>query len=308
MGNETLKDTILNGIKEANVKKSETASAETKLSMNATESTKDIDTKEAVKDEKKAEYVAGIDVSDMPENLTKEEASSWLTKKLEYKARLLEKGYQPKLQKVNELAKVDSQLRELGISVQDVIDNIKSNANQNKSASVQKNAEIKELDRLIESAPDAEKSGLINFRKILMQETGIDALLKKIESLEKAVGGYEVEKTSLLLTKSQAELDSLKDVYGNDLVEGYKDEIIEQKRHYPNLDTEKVLMMIVPPNELRDALVDNHSKKIKTRLEEKKSGMTNKPSGARGAEPVDMTGNWKQALQRNSKNIFGFAR
>lgn len=239
------------------------------------------------------EYVSGIDISDIPVG-----DRPRIKALLESKAKLLEKGYQPKFEEVSKFKKAMEELSSLGIDVEEAKQVLTRHSEQKKNPTSQDKKDARRvLDTLIDEAPAAQKEELRQLRKIVLEETNSDELKKKVTDLESMVSRLSRGFSDNRRTKLSEEIDSLKSKYGGELIDKYSDKIMDEGLKYENLNARKILFYIAPEDEIEQAVV---SKKSKTK--EKVESISSPGSGVvSSSEQIDTKGSWKDFLTRLNK-------
>ena len=244
---------------------------------------------DGVSQEKKPEYVFGVDISDMPE-----ENKKIAREVLEQKGGLLEKGYQPKFQEVANRRKLKEELEGLQLSPEEVLTVLNTHIeNKKKPVTPQqtKTEAQKTLDEIIKSVPINERPALEQLRKVIKEESDtekIDELSSKIKQMEAVIGDLKGTTQEVKLTKAESEVSALNDKYGSELIDKYKKQLIDAKMQYPNLPTNKVATLVIPDEEWEEALLKSKTKRQPI-PEEKRNAITNASSGmSGGSNTVDL--------------------
>ncbi len=124
-------------------------------------------------------YASGIDISDVPV-----EDRPRIEGLLSKKAKLLEKGYQPKFAEVAELKKAQEELRKSGLTVaeanQVLTEHLARKANP---TPLEQKKSLKVLDKLIENSPLEQRPALEQMRQIIQEETEVNSVKKELEEL-----------------------------------------------------------------------------------------------------------------------------
>lgn len=203
------------------------------------------------------DYVAGVDISDIPE-----QDRVRLRAKLEEKARLIEKGYQPKFQEVATLKKAKDWLQSQGIPAEEVEQIIQKHIDQKKNPLAitnEKKDAVKTLDTLIENAPYEQKETLKQMRQIILEETNASKLEKKIDELERKVLYFQGKDLQLGKQVVEADLVTLESKFGKDVIAKYRDNVISEWEKYPNSKAKDILKYVVPDEEYEQALLSKKS-------------------------------------------------
>ena len=219
----------------------------------------------------KPEFVAGVDISDIPE-----QDRPRIKAKLEEKLKFLEKGYQPKFQEVAKLKKSLEWLGQQGITGEEAEEVLKKHIEGKKApSSSDKKDTLKTLDKLIQESPYEQKEALQNMRKIIAEETNSDVLRNEISELKKAVIYLTGKDMNINLREAEQELTALEGKLGKELISTYREKALEEKAKYPGATISKILKNIVPDDEYDQAILSKGS-----RAKEKLNAVTNNGSGA----------------------------
>lgn len=197
------------------------------------------------------EYVSGIDISDVPEEV-KPQIRDLLSKK----AGLLEKGYQGKYQKVAQLDKVLEDLKNKDISFDEAQKAIDDLAYKKRNPQVSDKKEAKKvLDNMIDGAPTLEqKEALKNLRTMINEETNVTELREELKAVKQLLNGMVQTNLGSREIELNQELDKLSGVYGKNLVDKYRDAVVNAGLKYK--DTAKgILFKLVPADELEETIL-----------------------------------------------------
>jgi tetrahydromethanopterin S-methyltransferase subunit G len=238
------------------------------------------------------EYVAGVKISDFPE-----QERAIAKKVLEAKAKLLESGVQKKFQEIAKFKKAQDDLISMGLSVdeaQDVLQkHIEQKRNPQKTTAEKKEA-VKTLDKLISDAPYEQRQPLEQMRQIILEETNVSSLQKKVDDLEKMVSYFRTKDMQLGEKTLTDDLASLEQKFGKDLIEKYSDEVKSEWRKYPNSKAKDILKYVVPDDEYEQALLSR-----KTKVKEKVEASVSIGSGiTSSSEAINTKGKWKDTLRQ----------
>lgn len=252
--------------------------------------TEETETKEELSEETTGEteagetpdYVSGIDISDIPE-----QDRPKFKEKLLQKASLLEKGYQEKFKEVASFKKAQDELIRQGLTVEEaqnvLIEYLERKRNPEKST--QKKEAIKTLDKLLETVSYEQRPAMEQLRKIILEETEVDKLRQEIKQLNELVGELRGETTTSKTQRVSQYVDSLIPKFGRNLIDKYREEFVNAHLAY-KIPLEKLIQSVVPFDELEQAILTKGKKPL---TEEKKAGITSKPSGVSSAtEKIDI--------------------
>ncbi len=220
------------------------------------------------------EYVAGVDISDIPE-----QDRPRIKAKLEEKLKLLDKGYQPKFQEVATLKKSLEWLQSKGLTPEKAEKILLDSLSKGEPSLIgEKKEAVKTLDKLIAESPYEQKEALQNMRKIILEETSSDKQQKKIEELEKAVQYLSGKDLNFGKQTVTNDLVALEDKFGKDLIEKYRGPVLSEWEKYPNTKAKDILKYVVPDEEYEQALLSKS-----TRQAEKLNAVTNNSAGVTGS-------------------------
>lgn len=223
------------------------------------------------------EYVSGIDLSDIPE-----QDRPRIKEMFSKKAKLLEDGYQEKFKKVAHLAKAEDDIKALGLTPEEIQQQIAAYANskKGKAAEAEKSKNLKTLDRLIDNAADADqKAALQQMRTIVEEETGIKQLTEKLDRLEKFYQGSMSEKANARQVQLETEIKQLEDKYGTEFVGKYKEAILKEGLQYQTSTAKRLLNAIADPDEIEQAILAQKTKPNNRISEEKLNAISSNGSG-----------------------------
>jgi hypothetical protein len=219
----------------------------------------------------KPEFVAGVDISDIPE-----QDRPRIKAKLEEKLKLLDKGFQPKFQEVANLKKSLEWLSSKGLTPEKaekiLLDSLVHG--DAKQIMGEKKEAVNTLDKLIQESPYEQKEALQNMRKIILEETSSDKLQKKIEELESRVSYLSGKDMNFGKQSVVNDLTALEGKFGKDMVDKYRDIVITEWEKYPNSKAKDILKYVVPDDEYEQALLSKVSRQT-----EKLNAVTNNGSG-----------------------------
>lgn len=271
---KTLQDTIGEALKET-TKTSKASEIETEEGISKEAATGETKTGET------PEYVAGIDISDIPE-----QDRPKFREKLSLKAKLLEDGYQVKFKEVAQFKKAQDELIRMGLTTDEAYDVLVKHIEQKRNpqtSTTQKKEAVKVLDRLIEQADYQQKPTLEQMRQIILEETEADKLRKEIKDLTILVNELRGESVISKKTKVEQYLDSVSDKFGKELIDKYKDNFIDAHLNY-KIPLEKLITAVIPFEELEQAILSKGKKQL---TQEKKEAISSKPSGITSSEKID---------------------
>lgn len=219
-------------------------------------------------------YVAGVDISDIPE-----QDRPRITAKLEEKAKLIEKGYQPKFQKVANLEKSLNWLTQQGITPEEATEQLQKYVEHKKNpVTGQKQEVTKTLDKLIKESPYEQKEALENMRKIIVEETDVDKLRSEVNELKKVVNYFSTKDMNVVETNFNNDLTSLREKFGKELIDKYEEPLKGEFRKFPQSKAKDILKYVVPDEEYEQALLSKPN-----RNQEKLNAVTNQGSGVVGS-------------------------
>lgn len=221
----------------------------------------------------KPEFVGGIDISDIPE-----QDRPRIKELLGRKMSAAEKGINEKNQALNAKSKE--------------LDDLIAKAKTSTTTQAQPKAQaVKMLDKLIDSAPSEQQSALQQMRQIIMEETEVGELKKQLKELSDFVQVFAQDKTISRQGQLSTELDGLRERYGTEIIDKYKDDIVKQGIKF-NATARQLLHAIVPPEELEQALLKPAKKATTTK--EKINSVSSSGSGITSSKE---TLNTKQPLK-----------
>jgi hypothetical protein len=238
----------------------------------------------------KREFVSGLDVSDVPDNMSKSEFKEYLAKK----GKLLEDGYQSKFKGVAELARVQDELKQLGVSAQEakkIINDAIANKNNTSLKDVTKEVK-REIDALKDEAPDMEtRKGVERLEKVI-KELSVDSpaykeLKKDIEDIKKGLGFVQKKNIDSRIESITSSLDSLKgEKFDGDFIEKYRDKVVELGKQYPEASVRELIKAASTADDYDDALLKTKKQEQtkENRIKEKLNANDSASSGVTGKE------------------------
>ncbi len=235
-------------------------------------------------------YASGIDISDIPE-----QDRTRIKDLIEKKAKLLEKGYQDKFKEVASLKKAQEDIINEGVSIEEAREAIleKARSKRNPPLAVEKKEAKKTLDSLIDGAPLEQKESLRQLRQILMEETEVDSLRKKVSEMEGMLKGVSSGYADVRKKEIEVDISALSSRYGKDLVEKYHDVMVDEALRF-NVPPSQVLRFRASDDELEQAILAKTTKK-----KEKLEAVTSTGSGLTGSsETINTSGKWKDVLRQ----------
>lgn len=282
-------------LKEAQESHSQTVEQNLKGTQNSQEETKPGKTLLTDKD-----YELGVDFSDIPEQIRTQ-----VKEKFKQKGKLLEDGYQSKFREVAKFKQAQEELVQLGLSVNEakdvLIQHINAKKNPIKSTEQKKDA-VKILDSLVNDAPSEQKEALRQMRSIILEETNSDELKKEVHELKGLVKMLSGKADNERIGQVQTELVNLSKVYGDELVDKYKDTILEIASKFPNESVRKIFFHEAA-DELEQTILSKKEDSKTILTKEKKEAISSNSSGISGA--ADMLDTKKESfsslLQKISK-------
>jgi hypothetical protein len=258
--------------------------------INKTPKKSDDKSSDQTKSGTKPEFISGIDVSDLPDNMTREEFKVYLAKK----GKLLEDGYQVKFKEVAEYKKEKDNLIAQGITpaeagqiVRDAIANKKNQTTNDVKKEIRR-----EIDILKDEAPDLEtRKGVERLEKIVMElsksSPEYKELKERLDRAEKALGHYQNKNIQTRVESLNESLDKLSgEKYDKDFIEKWREKIVEEGKKYPDADVKKIIKVITDPDEETDAILRTKAKEEKKErsVKEKINANDSSSSGVTGSE------------------------
>lgn len=243
------------------------------------------------------EYVAGVDISDIPE-----QDRPRFKEKFLQKVKSVEKGAQDKFQEIAKYKKEKDSILASGVTEDEAIDvlnkYVESKRTQTNTTSKQET--LRTLDKMIKDSPYEQQESLKNLRQIVKEEAGTDkmeAALAKIEQLERAVGYFNQDFSDKRASQVNSQLNELSKEFGKDFIEKHREKVVSESLKYPKADPEQILNAISDPRELRKAILSNSKPTVKAVTQEKLNAITSSGSGVSGAkEAISTKLPWKNFL------------
>ena len=222
------------------------------------------------------EYVAGIDISDIPA-----QDRPRFKEKLEKKLGLLDKGYQDKYKEIATFKKAQDELVSAGLNAEEARDvllkHIESKKNPQDKSQVKKT-----LDNLIDNAPnDDQKESLRQLQTIIMEVTDSEKLQKRVDQLEKTLGNVAVGYQDVRRKEVESELKPLSERYSKDLVNKYHDVIVDDCMKF-NVTPSQALRNRATDDEIEQVFLSKNKRK-----EEKLNAVSSPSSGMTSAEKIE---------------------
>lgn len=257
-------------------------------SVTQTQEKSNVNNSEQTETGRKPEYVSGIDVSDMPDSLTKSEAKDWLAKK----GKLIEDGYQVKFKEISEFKKERDAIVALGVTPARAAEIIR-NAVKTTETKTEAKTEIKrEIDSLKDEAPDVDtRRGVERLEKVIKElapdSPAFKELQKEIAEIKKALGFVQNKTMQSRVESLNGSLDSLKgERFDGDFIEKYRDKVVELGRQYPEATTRELIKAASTADDYDDAILKTKETKQKTesRIKEKINANDSASSGVTGSE------------------------
>lgn len=274
---KTLRETIAEGLG-GNDETTKTQANETDKGISAGETSGETKAGET------PEYVSGIDISDIPE-----EDRPRIKELLGKKAKLLEDGYQTKFKEVADYKKEKDNLSKAGITVQEASDALKKYISNKSSPELTKTDQkqtIKTLDKLIAEAPYEQQAALKQMRDIINEETEVSVIRKELDDIKKSLGFYQQKAMQERKVQVENDLVKLSEKYGQELINKYKDIIVERGLQYPDATVSKILSIEVPIEEIEQAILLKGKKPL---TKEKREAISSNGSGVTSAgEKIDV--------------------
>jgi hypothetical protein len=239
----------------------------------------------------KREFVSGLDVSEIPDNMTKAEFKEFLAKK----GKLLEDGYQNKFKEVAALKKQQENLLSHGLTPEEagkiVMDAINNRKNTNLS-DVKNEIKRREIEILKEEAPDLDtRKGVDRLGKIVHEEVSespaYKELRERLEKAEKALGYYSQATQNSRVENLNKALDELSgSFYDKNFIDNNRDKIIAEGKKFPDAPVKKIIAVISDPDELHEAILKtkNKNESKESRIKEKINANDSASSGVTGSD------------------------
>lgn len=256
----------------------------------------------------KREFISGIDVSDIPDNMTKQEFKEFLNKK----GKLLEDGYTPKFKEVAEYKKERDNLTALGVTPQEAAKIIREAvANKNNESKTEVKKEIKrEIDQLKEEAPDLEtRKGIERLERIIMElsknSPEYKELKERLDKAEQSLGYVSQRELTNRADSLNEALDKLSDTrFDRAFIDKNREAIIAEGKKFPNAPLNKIIQVVTDADEYADAILKTAKKESndKNRLKEKLNANDSASSGVTGSEKqFDVN---KNSLKNTLRHVF----
>ena len=212
----------------------------------------------------KREFVAGIDVSDIPDNMTKAEFKEFLAKK----GKLLEDGYVPKFKEVAEYKKERDAMLAFGLTTQEAGKIIREHiaARDNKNKSDVKQDLKSEIDQLKEEAPDLEtRKGVERLERIIKQlskeSPEFKELKERLDKAEKALGYVQNKTITSRVESLNKDLDELSgERFDKDFIEKYREKVITIGKQYPDASVRELIKAAATSDDYDEALLKTKKK------------------------------------------------
>lgn len=253
----------------------------------------------------KREFIGGIDVSDIPDNMTKAEFKEFLSRK----TKLVDDGATAKFKEIAEYKKERDALTALGVTSQEAAKIIKEAlANRSNDSKSDVKKEIKrEIDLLKEEAPDLEtRKGVERLERVIMElsksSPEYKELKERLDKAEKALG-YVQNKTIMSRVEFLNEaLDKLSDTrFSKEFIDNNRDKIIDEGKKFPDAPINKIIQVVTDADEYAEAILKTKKKEETTqsRIKEKLNANDSSSSGVTGSEKqFDIKSNsWKNTLR-----------
>ena len=238
----------------------------------------------------KREFVAGIDVSDIPDNMSKSEFKEYLAKK----GKLLEDGYVPKFKEVAEYKKERDAMLALGLTTQEAGKIIREHiaARDNKNKSDVKQDLKSEMDQLKEEAPDLEtRKGVERLERIIKQlskeSPEFKELKERLDKAEKALGYVQNKTITSRVESLNKDLDELSgERFDKDFIEKYREKVITIGKQYPDASVRELIKAAATSDDYDEALLKTKKKEEskERNIKEKINANDSASSGVTGKE------------------------
>lgn len=243
------------------------------------------------------EYVAGIDISDIPE-----QDRPRFREKLLQKAQSVDKGAQEKFKEIAKYKKEKDSILAAGVTEDEAINvlnkYIESKNSQTKTTT--KAETLRTLDKMIDDSSPEQRESLRNLRQIVKEEANTDKLdtaLEEIKQLKQAVSYFNQDVSEKRSSQVNSQLNELSKEYGKEFIEKHREKVISESVKYPKADPEQILNAISDPKELRKAILSNGKQGTKAVTQEKINAITSNGSGVSGSkETINTKQPWKSFL------------
>jgi hypothetical protein len=249
----------------------------------------------------KPDYESGVDFSDIPEQIRTQ-----VKEKFKTKAKLLEDGYQGKFKEVSQFKKAQDELIKMGLTTQEAYDVLAKYIEQKKNPEKtveQKKEAVKTLDKLISEAPFEQREALTQMRQIILEETEIGELKKQVSQLSdfvKILSGKHFEDRR---DSANSELDKLAEIYGKEIVDKYRDKVIDISLRFPQESVRKILFHEAS-DDLEKSFLEKKEGKKEILNQEKKNAISSSGSGVSGAsEMIETKGKSFAQLIQDVKKV-----
>lgn len=257
----------------------------------------------------KPDFVSGIDVSDLPDNLTKTELKELLAKK----GKLIEDGYQVKFKEVAEYKKERDALLAQGVSIKDAAKIIREAVANSDTKSEAKREIKREIDSLKDEAPDTETRKGVERLERVIKELSTDSpaykeLKKDLDEVKKALGYVQNKNIASRVESLNQSLDKLSgDKFDSKFIEKYRELIVEEGKKFLDAPINKIIQVISDPEDYDSALLRTKTKEInkENRMKEKINANDSASSGVTGTDKkidvknVSLKGLLRQVMQKN---------
>src|SRR3990167_5943481 len=241
-----------------------------------------------------------VDLSDIPE-----QDRPRVKRSLEEKLSLGDKGIRQKLTELNEskkkvetLERAMEELVNLGFTPETALDALKKSktvVSDNNKTVRGFDKKIKEIEAMSGIALEERQQAIKNLqeaRELLKEETGLDDLTRKIDSIEKSLGLLLGSHTETKKSQIETQINELSKEYGKDLIEKYRDVIMDEAVKF-NVSPQKVLFFRAEPKEIEQSLLAK-TKKPNSNV----NAISSSGSGITSAsEKLDVKKPWKGFLK-----------
>lgn len=265
------------------------------------EGTQDRQTETKTGETAQPDFESGIDFSDVPEQIRTQ-----VKDKFKGKAKLLEDGYQQKFKEVATFKKAQEELVSMGLSTQEAYDVLVKHVEQKRNpvkTTEQKKEAVRTLDKLINDSSTEQRSALEQMRQIILEETEVGELkkqLSEITDLVKILSGkhFDDRKSSV-----NSELDKLSEIYGKEVVDKYRDEVVGIALKFPKESVKKILFHEASDDLEKSFLAKKENKETLT--QEKKNAVSSSGSGVSGSgQMIETKGkSFSQIIQDVKKTL-----
>lgn len=189
-------------------------------------------------------------------------------------------GFQNKTQA---LAREREQIDEIKGRMEDTL---KEAMNSKTTATEAKNISRSFFDELRESTPDASaREQLSKLEKGILQLTKTEDILKKMETIEKALGRFAQDTQVSHQQQVEKNLQELSQSF-QPLVDKYKRDLLNMAGQYPNLSTRRLLQLVSTEDEYDQAVQSDAQRQAKKDTQRVREAAVTKPGSTVGTVSV----------------------